>query len=75
MISDCDIRTTQKLIEKHVLAQMQESYGPSCEVELDTITHKENRVAVTGWVVVPYRDPVPFLTHIARVDGPLDRFL
>jgi len=74
MISDCDLRT-QKLIEKHVLAQMRESYGPGCEVELDTITHKEDTVRVTGWIIVPYRDPMPFLSHIARVDGPLDHFL
>jgi hypothetical protein len=74
MISDCDLRI-QILIEKHVLSQMRESYGPSCEVELDTITHKEDEVVVTGRVLVPYRDPMPFLSHMARVDGPLDSFI
>jgi hypothetical protein len=74
MISDCDLRT-QKLIEKHVLAFMRKSYGLTCGVELDTITHKEDEVIVTGWIIVPYRNPMPFLTHMDRVDGPLDSFL
>ena len=74
MISDCDLRT-QKLIERQLLAHMRKSYGPTCEVELDTITHKEDEVVVTGRILVPYREPMPFLSHMARVDGPLDNFL
>lgn len=75
MNSDCDSRTAN-LIRKEVQRTLQETYGSVFLLEISSIIHDEDTVAVQGvFQARPFQAETPFAMKIPRVDGLLDYFL